>query len=96
MAIKFPKPVYILVGLGFPTRIQTVNGALIILDDWQFERDAAHAAATRACRDALLGKASPEDARKAFVAFASAADVLIEATAAVIANKGNRRHGAPA
>lgn len=74
----FAKPVSILIGLGFPTKIRTANGALIILDDWRQARYARHAAAIAACRDALLGKGTVEDARAAFVEFARHADILIE------------------
>ena len=65
--------------VGFPVRIQSANGALIILDDWHHERDPTHQRATAACRDALLGKTSARDAYEAFIAFAQSTDILANA-----------------
>lgn len=92
----FAKPVTILVGLGFPAKIRSANGALIILDDWRQARDASHAAATAACRDALLGKGTAEAARAAFENFARTADILVESDRLPAAAAGKTGRGAPA
>jgi hypothetical protein len=93
---RFAKPVSILVGLGFPTKIRSANGALIILDDWRHRRDETHEAATIACRDALLGRTTVEAARAAFVDFARTADILIEGTTVVPRAIGKTGRDAPA
>lgn len=94
MEAKFAKPVTVLVGLGFPSRIRNANGALIILDNWH-GRGAYHSSATALCRDAILGKASAEAAREAFVDFARAVDILVDEIPPLITAKKQGR-GAPA
>ena len=43
---RFRKPVDILVGLGFPRRIESAMEACILLQDWPYgERNRAHAVA---------------------------------------------------
>jgi hypothetical protein len=82
--LTFEKPVEILVGFGFPTTIRSVFMAYRIVDEWPvIHRGEMHAAALSACRAALNGDGNAEDARKAFIAFARRAGILIEDMAPV-------------
>lgn len=86
--LTFEKPVEILVGFGFPTTIRSVFMAYRIVDEWPvIHRGEMHAAALSACRMALNGAYDVEEARKAFIAFARRAGILIEDSAAVTAAK---------
>uniref|UniRef100_UPI000568128E DUF982 domain-containing protein n=1 Tax=Neorhizobium vignae TaxID=690585 RepID=UPI000568128E len=67
----FRKPVFILVGLGFPTEISTVMDAYRHLVEWPTSfRDTAHSIALKACLAALRGEIEAETARGLFAAFA--------------------------
>jgi hypothetical protein len=73
----FNEPVTIVVGLGFPTKIDTVKEAYAVLNEWPpSKRNPAHAVALMACKAALLGEIEAETARGTFVAFAKRHDLL--------------------
>lgn len=94
---KFETAVTILVGLGFPAKIQTVQEAYALLEDWPTSRrDTAHAVALKACRAALSGEIEAETARGLFVAFARKHDLLAPEPHGVVAarQKGNARRTA--
>ncbi|MGO4836648.1 DUF982 domain-containing protein [Rhizobiaceae sp. 2RAB30] len=74
---RFETAVTILVGIGYPVKIKTVQEAHSLLEDWpQSGRDAAHTFALKACRAALTGEIGAETARALFVAFARKHDLL--------------------
>lgn len=78
----FQYPVTILVGLGFPTKIQSVKDAYALLSEWPpSRRNSAHAVALNACRAALAGEIDAETARGTLVAFARRVDLLAPDTA---------------
>lgn len=82
----FNEPVTIFVGLGFPTKVETVKEAYALLDEWPpSRRNAAHAVAMMACKAALAGEIEAETARGTFVAFAKRHDLLAPEMDALIA-----------
>jgi hypothetical protein len=89
----FERPVIILTGMGFPTRIEDVMDAYAVLQDWPvLSRTVAHAMALKACKAALSGEIDAETARSMFEAFARRSDVLAPDDDALIAG-GARRTG---
>ena len=83
---QFQHPVRVLVGLGFPTDIQSVKDAFVLLDEWPpSKRNAAHGVALNACRAALAGEVDAETARSTFVAFARRMDLLLPAPGNIVA-----------
>ncbi len=83
---QFQHPVRVLVGLGFPTNIQSVREAFVLLDEWPpSKRNAAHGIALNACRAALAGEVDAETARSTFVAFARRMDLLVPAAGDIVA-----------
>ncbi|BCH21544.1 DUF982 domain-containing protein [Mesorhizobium sp. L-8-3] len=94
---RFETAVTILVGMGYPAKIGTVQEAYALLEDWpQSRRDAAHAFALKACRAALSGEIEAETARGLFVAFARKHDLLAPDPQGVVAarQEGNARRTA--
>jgi Protein of unknown function (DUF982) len=74
----FEEPVTVLVGLGFPRRIESAIEAHQLLSDMRLTANkAAHTAALHACKAAIDGEVDPEIARSAFVAFARRSAMLI-------------------
>ncbi len=71
-SMDFREPVTIFVGLGFPYDVDSVWEANRVLNEWVGARDRSHARALRCCRSAMRGASTPEKAREAFEAFASA------------------------
>jgi len=85
---QFQHAVRVLVGLGFPTDIQSVKDAFVLLDEWPpSKRNAAHGIALNACRAALAGEVDAETARSTFVAFARRMDLLVPAAGDIVAAK---------
>jgi hypothetical protein len=83
---QFQHPVRVLMGLGFPTDIQSVKDAFVLLDEWPpSKRNAAHGVALNACRAALAGEVDAETARSTFVAFARRMDLLLPAAGSIVA-----------
>lgn len=75
----FHAPVTVLVGLGFPLRIDGIMQAIGLLDNQPAsQRDEAFHATLAACRDALAGKGDMEDARAVFCAFARRRGILVD------------------
>ena len=80
---RFRKPVDILVGLGFPRRIESAIEGYILLQDWPHaDRNRAHAIALNACKAAIAGDVDPETAYAAFTAFADRQGLLLPSQAA--------------
>lgn len=74
----FEEPVTVLVGLGFPRRIESAIEAYQLLSDLQLSASkAAQKVAMQACKAAIDGKIDPETARSAFVAFARRSAMLL-------------------
>jgi hypothetical protein len=77
MEDTFETAVTVVVGLGYPAKIQAVRDAYVLLEEWPTSRrDAAHAVALKACRAALSGLIEAETARGMFVAFARKHNLL--------------------
>ncbi|KRB23740.1 MULTISPECIES: DUF982 domain-containing protein [Mesorhizobium] len=92
---RFQHPVRVLVGLGFPTDIQSVKDAFVLLDEWPpSKRGPAHGVALNACRAALAGEVDAETARGTFVAFARRMDLLVQAEGDIVAAKAVGAFGA--
>lgn len=91
----FQHPVRVLVGLGFPTDIQSVREAFVLLDEWPpSKRNAAHGIALNACRAALAGEVDAETARSTFVAFARRMGLLVPAAGDIVAARAVGTFGA--
>lgn len=76
--IRFEEPVTILVGMGFPTRIETVMEAYGLLQDWPVaNRSRAHTGALNACKAGIAGEVDPETVRATLLAFARRNDILV-------------------
>jgi hypothetical protein len=76
--VRFEHPVTILVGMGFPVRIETVLEAYALLQDWPVaNRNGAHAVALDACKAGIAGETDPETARAALLAFARRNDIFV-------------------
>lgn len=75
----FDRPVTVLVGLGFPCRIETVSGALSFLDEYPTPlRDEAYFAALDTCRDARAGRLDAATAQDVFTAFARRRGIYVD------------------
>lgn len=74
----FEEPVTVLVGLGFPRRIESAVEAHQLLSDMPLTASkSAHKVAMQACKAAIDGKIDPETARSAFIAFARRSAMLL-------------------
>jgi hypothetical protein len=74
----FEEPVTVLVGLGFPRRIESAIEAYQLLSDLPLTASkAARKVAMQACKAAIDGKIDPETARSAFIAFARRSGMLL-------------------
>ena len=89
LAQSFEKPVLVLVGLGFPRRIDTVVDAYRFAQEW-CGNSPEQRAAIRACKAALAGEIDAETARGIFTAFARKKDILVE-DAAILPTMRNRQ-----
>ncbi|GLS31356.1 Protein of unknown function [Mesorhizobium albiziae] len=90
MLRKFCHPVSIIVGLGFPRQIDSVDRAFAFLDEYpQLLRDEAYEATRDACLDVFSGSATTEEAYDVFCAFARRRGILIDPTPSDI-TEGNR------
>lgn len=82
----FRNPVWILVGLGLPTKVESVMAAYALLNDWPLSRrNSEHSIALKACKAALAGEIDAETARGTFVAFAHRNNLLVPDTDGVLA-----------
>jgi hypothetical protein len=75
---QFEEPVTLLVGMGFPARIESVVEAYALLQDWPAcSRNGAHAVALNACKAGIAGEIDPETVRATLIAFARRHDILV-------------------
>ena len=75
----FQRPVTVLVGLGFPRAVASVEQAMSFLDEVPtVMRDEAYRATCDACRDALTNRCSAQEAHDVFAAYARRRGVLVE------------------
>ena len=75
----FEKPVTVLIGMGFPARIENAMEAYALLHDWPAaNRNHTHAIALNACKAGIAGEIDQETVRAAFVAFARRNDILMQ------------------
>lgn len=75
----FPRPVHVLIGLGFPHPIASATDARDYLDGVpRLLHDEVFQAARQACADAIAGRVAAEEAHDVFVAYARRRGVLIE------------------
>ncbi|TSE12823.1 DUF982 domain-containing protein [Mesorhizobium intechi] len=75
---QFEKPVTLLVGTGFPRRVESVMDAYVLLQDWPAAgRNGAHAVALNACKAGIAGEIDPETVRATLVTFARRNDILV-------------------
>jgi hypothetical protein len=75
---RFEKPVSILVGLGYPAKIQSAKQAYEYLSETPaVSSKKAHSMALKACKAALEGEIEQETARSAFVAYAKRSAIFI-------------------
>lgn len=82
----FEEPVPIIVGLGFPTKVETVAETYALLSEWPYERrDRTHGVALKSCKAALDGLIDAETARGAFLLFARKNGILMPDPSPVIA-----------
>lgn len=76
--IRFEEPVTILVGMGFPARIETVMEAYALLQDWPAANwSRAHTVALNACKAGIAGEVDPETVRATLIAVARRNDILV-------------------
>lgn len=74
----FEVPVIVLVGLGFPRKVESAIEAYQLLSDMRLTTSkAAHKVAMQACKAAIDGTIDPETAKSAFVAFARRNAMLV-------------------
>jgi len=77
--LEFPQPVTVLVGLGFMRSIPNVFDAFSCLREMPAaQQDEVHEAAIDACRDAMSGKCTPEEAYDVFMAYARRRSILVD------------------
>lgn len=77
--MRFEEPITLLVGMGFPARIESVTEAYALLQDWpHFARNASYEVALNACKAGIAGGVDPQTVRAALKSFVRRNDVLIE------------------
>ncbi|WP_352882417.1 DUF982 domain-containing protein [Mesorhizobium sp. M1396] len=75
---QFEEPVTLLVGMGFPRKIDSVMEAYALLQDWPTaSRNGAHAVALNACKAGIAGEIDPETVRATLVTFARRNEILV-------------------
>lgn len=75
---RFDKPVTLLIGLGFPARIESVPEAYALLQDWPHAgRNASFAVAFNVCKAGIAGEVEPDIVAAALAEFGRRNDVLI-------------------
>ena len=86
-ALHFDEPVYLLVGIGVPAEINTVEHAYALLNDWPvWRRNSAYSIALNACKAALAGEIDADTARTMLAAFARRINGVAENTRTVAAS----------
>lgn len=93
----FQRPVTVLVGLGFPRIVTNVYEAFSCLKEVPtLMRDEVYEATCDACRDALSGKCSIDDAHDVFIAYARRRSILVEEPLDIAASGGSTAEYLPA
>lgn len=86
--LDFPQPATILVDLGFPRSVANVYDAFAYLKELPaFMRDEAYEAMCDACRDALRGKCTTDEAYDVFIAYARRRSILVDEPFALMTMK---------
>ncbi|WP_095204935.1 DUF982 domain-containing protein [Mesorhizobium carmichaelinearum] len=76
--------------------INSVREALVFLNQWpKARRDRLYAGALRSCNSAIAGQMPAEEARQAFVSFATMAGVLAQSDRSASAGADERKSVAP-
>lgn len=76
---RFDKPVTLLIGLGFPARIESVPEAYALLSDWPYAgRNASFEVALNACKAGMAGEIEPEIVATALAEFGRRNDILLD------------------
>jgi hypothetical protein len=96
MRDSFDEPIWLLIGLGYPHRVDSVSGAYrVLLDNPPSYPDASYDIALRACRSAVEGAVDAATVRGILACFAQRRGILVPAPAS--ANlAGVRKSGASA
>ncbi len=96
-AIRFSRPIEVLVGLGFPRRVASPRAALDYLDQIPLLlRDEVYHATRDACVDALAGRCGADEANDVFAAFVRRrGDLLGEHPTAAVESVSERALGEP-
>ena len=96
MRDSFDEPIWLLIGLGYPHRVDSVSGAYrVLLDNPPSYPDAAYDIALRECRSAVEGAVDAATVRGILACFAQRRGILVPAPAS--ANlAGVRKSGASA
>lgn len=92
---RFEEPVTLLVGMGFPARVESAMEAYALLQNWPAaNRNHTHAVALNACRAGIAGEVDPETVRAALEAFARRNDILVPDMSAPVTSfpAGNAHH----
>ena len=80
MRDSFDEPIWLLVGLGYPHRVDSVSGAYrVLLDNPPGYPDAAYDVALRACRSAIDGDIDAATVRGSVACFAQRLGILVPA-----------------
>jgi hypothetical protein len=92
MLHKFSRPVSIIVGVGFPRQIDSVDRAFAFLDEYpKVLRDEAYQATRDACVEVFSGSATAEEAYDVFCAFARRRGILIDPTSLDVTGRNRSR-----
>lgn len=76
---QFRKPVSVLVGLGYPAKVESASQAYQLLNELPLSpAHRARSVAAKVCKLAIEGAVEPEVARSAFVAFAHRMAMLVD------------------
>lgn len=87
---RFRKPVSLLIGLGFPVRIESVADAYVLLQGWpHVGRNASFEVALNACRAGMAGAVEPETVATALAEFGRRNDILVDDPAPQKAGKSH-------
>lgn len=90
----FRKPVWILVGFGYPREIRDPLDAVVYLNEVPApSRNDAYRVALNACQAAVMGDIEAATARSAFETYAAKQDILAPASGGMVAASAVRRHG---
>jgi len=78
MRESFDEPIWLLIGLGYPHKVDSVSGAYrVLLDNPPNYPDAAYDVALRACRSAVEGAVDAATVRGIVARFAQRRGILV-------------------